>query len=135
MHQAHPASHPAGNIVGMESQSTPAGAPIPCWACANFDGIAPGNRSALCRLPNASRVRAMPEHGCACWVREPGVDDEPGPPPGLVIARSFPWGSLSAGRSASSDLYRIGRHPLLEEPAGVQRDRSEVQPSGGAAST
>ena len=29
------------------------------------------------------RVNAMPATGCAFWIREPGSDDEPGPPPGF----------------------------------------------------
>ena len=33
-------------------------------------------------LPNAPRVRSMPAGGCAFWLREPGTDDEPGPPAG-----------------------------------------------------
>jgi hypothetical protein len=78
--QAQPVSHSAGSIAGMPSQFTPAGAPIPCWACFHFAGMTRDYTAALCNLPNACRVRAMPEHGCACWMREPGCDDEPGPP-------------------------------------------------------
>ena len=38
--------------------------------------------AARCSLPNAPRVRSLPAGGCAFWLREPGTDDEPGPPAG-----------------------------------------------------
>ena len=39
--------------------------------------------AARCSLPNGPHVRAMPAGGCAFWLREPGTDDESGPPGGL----------------------------------------------------
>lgn len=38
---------------------------------------------ARCKLTNGPRVRSDPATGCSAWVREPGTDDEPGPPSGL----------------------------------------------------
>jgi hypothetical protein len=43
--------------------------------------------AARCSLPNAPRVRSMPSGGCAFWLREPGTDDEPGPP-GVLEAQA-----------------------------------------------
>jgi hypothetical protein len=35
-----------------------------------------GTQVAHCNNPKCSRVRSMPEHGCAQFEREPGADDE-----------------------------------------------------------
>lgn len=51
----------------------------PCWHCAGFDGLVTGG--ALCSMPGCCRLRALPQNGCSRFVREPGADDEPGPPP------------------------------------------------------
>lgn len=45
----------------------------PCWHCRYFDGMS--GPAALCTLPNAARVRSMPEWGCSGFEREPGADD------------------------------------------------------------
>jgi hypothetical protein len=49
--------------------------------------------AALCSLAGASRVRASPASGCVCWEREPGSDDEPGPPGEQPVAIEVwkPW--------------------------------------------
>ncbi len=48
----------------------------PCWHCRYFDGMTAS--AALCTLPNAARVRSLPEFGCSGFEREPGADDEVG---------------------------------------------------------
>lgn len=50
--------------------------PNPCWTCHHFDGMTAQGSAALCKNPRGSRVRALPEHGCSSWEREPGADDE-----------------------------------------------------------
>lgn len=52
-----------------------------CWHCRWFVAMSQG--CAVCSLQNGYRSRAMPENGCSAWQREPGADDEPGPPPGV----------------------------------------------------
>jgi hypothetical protein len=52
----------------------------PCWHCVYFDGMLFGGSAAECSAPGSAKVRAMPKDGCSQWEREPGVDDEPGPP-------------------------------------------------------
>lgn len=72
--------------------STPTNSPIPCWACRYFAGMTAQGSAALCNLPGASRVRASPAGGCVCWVREPGADDEPGPPGVVPAVEAWqPW--------------------------------------------
>ncbi len=39
-----------------------------------------GGSAAWCLLPNGPRVQAGPSGGCSAFDREPGSDDEPGPP-------------------------------------------------------
>ena len=46
----------------------------PCWLCRYFDGMTAS--AALCTLPNAARVRSLPQWGCSGFEREPGADDE-----------------------------------------------------------
>ncbi len=48
--------------------------PRPCWHCRYFDGMT--GPAALCTLPNAARVRSVPQWGCSGFEREPGADDE-----------------------------------------------------------
>ncbi len=70
--------------------------PRPCWQYTQLAGMAYGDTSTLCALPNAPRVQADPAHGCSGFTREVGADDEPGPPtavmarPVLVAAASAP---------------------------------------------
>lgn len=49
----------------------------PCWTCAWFDGMSGEGTVALCAHEECSPVRSSPAHGCCCWEREPGSDDEP----------------------------------------------------------
>lgn len=64
------------------SHSTPTPRGGPCWHCSRFETMLYAGSAALCSLSNGPRVRAQPARGCASFVREPGTDDEPGPPPG-----------------------------------------------------
>ena len=52
----------------------------PCWHCRFFGALLYGGTAARCTLPCACKVMALPATGCAFWEREPGADDEPGPP-------------------------------------------------------
>ena len=54
----------------------------------------PLRRRCRCRPP--SRARATPASGCSSWEREPGADDESGPPAGpnvsaLLVPLLLPW--------------------------------------------
>lgn len=48
----------------------------PCWHCRFFAGMTNEGTAALCTLPNAAKVRSMPQWGCSGFEREPGADDE-----------------------------------------------------------
>jgi hypothetical protein len=63
----------------MSAHFTPWGTPRPCWHCQHFDRL-DACGAALCTLQGGPRRRALPERGCSAWVREPGADDEAGPP-------------------------------------------------------
>lgn len=39
-----------------------------------------GGAAARCARRGAVHIQSAPAHGCAYWEREPGSDDEPGPP-------------------------------------------------------
>jgi hypothetical protein len=52
----------------------------PCWSCVWFGRMVYGGSAAWCNLANGPRVQAGPWEGCSAWEREPGADDEPGPP-------------------------------------------------------
>lgn len=52
----------------------------PCWHCHWFDGMTAQDTAALCSNKTCPRVRSQPENGCCSWEREPGSDDESGPP-------------------------------------------------------
>jgi hypothetical protein len=69
-------------------------APIPCWHCRYFEAMTYRGIVALCSNPACSRVRSSPEHGCSCWEREPGSDDEPGPPPVAEVKMTLPLESV-----------------------------------------
>ena len=45
-----------------------------------FAGMAYAGSAAYCLQPNACKVRSNPLSGCSAFVREPGADDESGPP-------------------------------------------------------
>ncbi len=61
---------------------TPAagGAERPCWHCQSFGGLVYQGTAARCLRQGGTPIAAQPRYGCAFWVREPGADDEPGPP-------------------------------------------------------
>jgi len=63
--------------------STPAGTSGPCWHCVSFERMVYAGSAARCGLAGGHRVQAQPASGCAFWLREPGTDDEDGPPVGL----------------------------------------------------
>lgn len=67
----------------MESQnfSPWAAKPTPCWHCEKFVRLVYGGSAAECGHARAARIRSQPENGCSAFTREPGADDEPGPPP------------------------------------------------------
>lgn len=52
----------------------------PCWHCRYFDGMASGGSAALCAALDTARLRSSAVNGCSQWEREPGSDDESGPP-------------------------------------------------------
>lgn len=54
--------------------------PHPCWHCHHYVAMLICG-AAACSLRLGPRVRSQPERGCASFEREPGADDEPGPPP------------------------------------------------------
>ena len=92
-------SHPAGTMPGMHHHQTfnPWGVPRPCWHCHHFAALVYQGTAALCMSGSGPRVRSGPAHGCSGWEREPGADDEPGPPS---------HGTAAPGRHVS-----IGRAP------------------------
>ena len=69
----------------------------PCWHCSRFDGMTAQGSAALCTLPHAARVQALPGRGCSAFEREPGADDEPGPPAWGVEGRSVSWRPARGG--------------------------------------
>ncbi len=52
----------------------------PCWQCHHFGAMVYAGTAARCFIGNRTRIEAAPARGCAFWQREPGTDDEPGPP-------------------------------------------------------
>jgi len=52
----------------------------PCWFCRSFERMVYGGTAARCTIDGRVRIEAAPARGCAFWQREPGSDDEPGPP-------------------------------------------------------
>ena len=72
--------HYVGRISPVVTTAQPTNQTNPCWHCQHWGGWAHGGPHSYCRRPGCSPVQAIPERGCAYWVREPGADDEPGPP-------------------------------------------------------
>ena len=62
--------------------------PNPCWHCHWFEGLTEHGLT-WCLNPGCSKTRAGPSQGCSAWEREPGADDEPGPP-GVVMRIEYP---------------------------------------------
>lgn len=75
---------------GAMAHFDPWGVPRPCWHCSRYVRLIHAGTAALCNLPNGPRVRSMPERGCCSWQREPGADDEPGPPSGMGLQGRCP---------------------------------------------
>lgn len=59
---------------------TPTGTSGPCWHCVSFVRMVYAGSAARCAIAGGHRVQAQPASGCAFWLREPGADDEVGPP-------------------------------------------------------
>jgi hypothetical protein len=75
----------------------------PCWHCHYFDGVASQETAALCSNPKCCRSRPQPERGCGSWMREPGADDEPGPPAVFDLRMPLvPLRSLRQGPDSSA---------------------------------
>jgi len=67
----------------MDGSSDPAPARA-CWHCHRFIRLVAGGHHGLCQFDDASmHVQVDPAQGCVNWAREPGIDDEPGPPKGF----------------------------------------------------
>lgn len=62
--------------------STPGAAGGPCWTCTAFVRMVYAGSAARCGIDGGHRVQAHPASGCAFFQREPGTDDEDGPPAG-----------------------------------------------------
>jgi hypothetical protein len=93
-------SLPTGNITVMSEHFSPWGSGIqPCWHCAHFEAMVYCGSAALCTLPNGPRVRAMPQSGCAAFDREPGADDETGPPASRAEREPYRVKHIEAVRS------------------------------------
>ena len=87
--EAHPLSHPTRMLGCMNFWPT-SNDYRPCWHCTQFAGMLYAGSAAACASPSGPRVRSMPGGGCVKWEREPGTDDEPGPPDGQVVLPSTP---------------------------------------------
>jgi hypothetical protein len=77
------------------------GQPQPCWSCQHFVAMIHGGSAARCGRPGVTPVHAGPGSGCAFHDREPGSDDEPGPPP------ASPW--QATGMLQATQLERPHR--------------------------
>lgn len=69
---------PSQEDVGMLHFYPHRAAVTPCWHCSRYVGMLYARSAARCQLQPA--VRSQPAHGCAFFEREPGADDELGPP-------------------------------------------------------
>lgn len=70
--------------------------PRPCWHCQHFEALVYRGTAALCSQGASRMVRATPAQGCAFWTREPGADDEAGPP--ILVSQAAPlapWAPLT----------------------------------------
>jgi hypothetical protein len=71
----------------VNTHFTPWGTPDrPCWHCHQFDRMV--GSASRCFIGGQVRIEAMPARGCSSWEREPGADDEPGPPARAVPQRT-----------------------------------------------
>ena len=48
----------------------------PCWTCEHWGGFTPSGAHAFCVRNDGRQIEAMPERGCAFWVRATGAHDE-----------------------------------------------------------
>lgn len=71
----------------MTGHFNPWGVDRPCWHCHHYVAMLACG-AASCSLQLGPRVRSQPERGCSAFEREPGADDEPGPPAGVVVEES-----------------------------------------------
>lgn len=46
----------------------------------SFERMVYAGSAARCAIAGGQRVQAHPGSGCVFWLREPGTDDEDGPP-------------------------------------------------------
>lgn len=76
----------------------------PCWHCTRFAGMTADGSASRCTLPNAARVRSRPAWGCSGFEREPGSDDEPGPPGGVQAAPGLTPTHRRAGAASAVAL-------------------------------
>lgn len=110
----------------------------PCWHCQHFGEMLAGGAAARCARGGSVHVQAAPAHGCVYWEREPGSDDEPGPPETrdgsrpppplrpLVNPTTPPRGGYSAPATArATALARTDAakpsHPAAARPAATAR--------------
>lgn len=49
----------------------------PCWQCHWFGYLMAENPHGFCVRPGGSGMISIPKNGCAFWLREAGIDDEP----------------------------------------------------------
>lgn len=70
-----------------------------CWHCQHFGAMVYSGTAAWCARPGAVPVTAAPARGCAFWSREPGADDEAGPPPPREIVQVRSEHAIAAQRT------------------------------------
>lgn len=68
----------------------------PCWHCRDFVALVAGGVHAMCVGKHGRHVEANPARGCTWWQREPGIDDEPGPPRGFRPVAQVPPGDADS---------------------------------------
>ena len=107
--QAHPLSNQARMLRCMNFWPT-SNDYRPCWHCIQFAGMLYAGSAAACTSPGGPRVRSMPGGGCVNWERQPGADDEPGPPGGQEVLPSKP--RLPPGPRPGASVRMQGTAPL-----------------------
>lgn len=123
--------------------------PQHCWHCQHFGEMCVGGAAARCARRGAVHIQSAPAHGCVYWEREPGSDDEPGPPetrdgsrPPPLLPPPCERGNTRApglqGRGhnenygAGPDGHSEHRPPRLSKGS---RNRSESRSSGVAGAS
>lgn len=74
----------------MQSHSTP-GTARPCWHCDGYAGLTVSGCHARCVRGGRLHIQGAPRTGCVFWEREPGADDEPGPPAEFTGGSGANW--------------------------------------------